>query len=94
MRILSNRNYTNTNALNNSGVLQLGGGTFTAPGLTNTATGEVFGFGTVSIRPTNSGLIRSARGTLAFANGIQGGSGTVQVDADSTQLPSIGAVNP
>ena len=53
--------------------------------------GEIFGFGTVSVRPTNSALIRSAGGTLTFANGIQGAGGTVQVDAGSTLDLSGGA---
>jgi hypothetical protein len=93
LRVLANRNYTNTSALNNSGKLELGGGTFAAPGLTNTAAGEIFGFGTVSVRPTNSGLVRSAGGTLTFPNGIQGPGGTVQVDAGSTLGLTSGGSN-
>jgi hypothetical protein len=83
-RLLANRNFTATGAFTNTGVLQLGGGTFGAPGLANSVSGEIFGFGTVSVRPTNSGTIRSSGGTLVLSNGIQGGSGTVQIDAGST----------
>jgi hypothetical protein len=90
LRILDNRDYTNVNGLTNSGIMQLGGGTFNAPGLTLGADGELFGFGNVTPRPTNSGLIRSVGGTLAFAAGIQGGSGTVQSDAGSTLSVSGG----
>ena len=46
--------------------------------------GESFGFGSVTPRPTNSGLIRSHGGTLTFADGIQGGSGTVRTDVGRT----------
>ena len=92
LRLLAGRNYTAPGTFTSSGVLELGGITFTAPTLVNTATGIIFGFGTVSIRPTNSGLIRSAGGTLAFSNGILGGSGTVQVDAGSVLDLSGGAV--
>ncbi|MFN0126194.1 MAG: beta strand repeat-containing protein [Verrucomicrobiales bacterium] len=91
LRILGGRNYASVGALTNSGDLELGGGTFSAPGLTNSAAGEVFGFGTITVRPTNSGLIRSVGGTLAFGNGIQGGSGTVQIDPGSILDLSGGA---
>ena len=52
--------------------------------LTNSAGGEIFGFGTITPRPINSGTIRAVGGTLTLAAGIQGGSGTVQVDAGAT----------
>lgn len=78
LRILANRNYTNVNALSSSGVIELGGGIFDAPSLTSS--GEIFGFGTITPRPTNSGLIRAAGGTLSLTNGV-GSAGTVQSDA-------------
>ncbi len=83
LRILGGRDYT-TNSFSNAGIVQLGGGTFAPSSLVNSSGGELFGFGTVNIRPTNSGTIRSTGGNLAFSDGIQGGSGTVQVDAGST----------
>jgi len=70
-------------ALTNDGTIQLGGGIFNAPSLTNDATGTFVGFGNVTPRPTNHGLIESNGGTLTFADGINGGSGTVQIDAGS-----------
>lgn len=84
LRILGNRDYTAVPpaAFTNSGVLQLGGGTLTATQLNNS--GEFFGFGTLTPRPTNSGTIRAAGGTLNVPLGIQGGSGTVQVDSGAT----------
>ena len=90
LRILDNRDYTNVNALADNGTMQLGGGIFNAPSLTIGTNGELFGFGSVTPRPTNSGLIRSVGGTLTFAGGIQGGSGTVQSDASSTLSVSGG----
>jgi hypothetical protein len=94
-RLLAGRDYTSTAGLfSNSGTLQLGGGLFTsASGLTNSAAGQVFGFGTVSPRPTNSGTIRSSGGTLAFSNGILGSGGTVQVDAGSVMNLSAGVAS-
>ena len=84
LRVLANRDYASAGALTNSGVLELGGGTFSAPGLTNTGSGEIMGYGSISLRPTNSGSVRSAGGPLVLADGIDGGSGTVQTDAGST----------
>ena len=93
LRVLAGRSYTATaGAFSNTGILQLGGGTFSsASGLTNSASGEIFGFGAIAQRPTNSGIIRSAGGGLDFFNGIQGGSGTVQIDAGSSMNVSPGA---
>jgi hypothetical protein len=83
LKVLGNRNYSNINALSNDGTIQLGGGIFNALSLTNNATGTFVGFGNVTPRPTNHGLIESNGGTLTFADGINGGSGTVQIDAGS-----------
>ncbi|MDQ6758364.1 MAG: choice-of-anchor D domain-containing protein [Acidobacteriota bacterium] len=80
LRILGNRNYTNTNNLSNEGTIELGGGTFTAPAFTISSSGELFGFGSVTVRPTNSGLIRAVGGTLSLSNGV-GSTGTVQIDS-------------
>ncbi|WP_045220858.1 beta strand repeat-containing protein [Desulfonatronum thioautotrophicum] len=82
LRILDNRDYTTSNDLTNSGLLQLGGGTLDANSLTNTAGGTLTGYGTVTPRPVNSGLIEATGGTLAMTGGIQGGSGTVTIQSD------------
>jgi len=84
LRVLDNRNYTNTNALSNeaTGVVELGGGTLDAPSIANA--GEMFGYGAITPQPTNSGTIRAVGGTLTMANGILGGSGTVQIDPGSS----------
>jgi hypothetical protein len=86
LRILDNRDYTAVPAaaLVNNGDLELGGGTFTSASLTNNVGGEIFGFGTITPRPTNAGTIRAVGGTLSIPLGIQGGSGTVQVDPGAT----------
>ncbi|MBI2799678.1 MAG: choice-of-anchor D domain-containing protein [Gammaproteobacteria bacterium] len=83
-RLLGNRNFTAGGAFINSGVLQLAGGTFGAPSLSNTGTGELFGFGTVTPTVLNSGLVRAAGGTLTVSGGIDGQSGTIQSDAGGT----------
>ncbi len=83
-RLLGARNFTAGGAFSNSGVLQLAGGAFGAPSLSNTATGEIVGFGTITPTVLNSGLVRAAGGTLTAAGGIDGQSGTLQSDADGT----------
>ncbi|NQX00399.1 choice-of-anchor D domain-containing protein, partial [bacterium] len=95
LRLLAGRSYTATaGAFSNTGILQLGGGTYSnADGLTNADGGEIFGFGAIAPRPTNSGIIRSAGGPLDFSNGIQGGSGTVQIDVGSSMNLSAGAAS-
>jgi hypothetical protein len=95
LRILDNRDYTVVPpaGLGNFGDLELGGGTFNSAVLNNWSTGEIFGFGTIALRPTNYGTIRAVGGTLTFAAGIQGGSGTVQIDAGATLDLSGGALD-
>ncbi|MCC6709278.1 MAG: choice-of-anchor D domain-containing protein, partial [Gammaproteobacteria bacterium] len=83
-RLLGARNFTAVGAFANSGVLQLGGGTFNAPGLSNSAAGEIFGFGTITPVVINSGIVRASGGTLTASNGIDGQSGTLQSDAGAT----------
>jgi hypothetical protein len=91
LRVLGNRSFANTNALANNGTFELGGGTFTAPGLTNANGATIKGFGTITPRPTNSGTIIAQGGTLVMGNGIQGGSGTVQIDPGASLDLSGGA---
>ncbi|MBK8958727.1 MAG: choice-of-anchor D domain-containing protein [Proteobacteria bacterium] len=83
-RLLGARNFSAVGAFSNSGILQLGGGTFDAPSLANAASGEIFGFGTVTPRVVNSGMVRASGGTLTASNGIDGQSGTLQSDAGAT----------
>ena len=90
LKVLNNRNYSTSNAFANgattsdTALLQLGGGTFDSSSLVNQVLSTIIGFGSITPRPTNHGLIEASGGTLAFANGILGGSGTVQIDADGT----------
>ena len=87
-RLLGARNFTAVGAFTNSGVLQLAGGTFNAPSLTNNVVGqrigEIFGFGTVTPTVLNHGLVRASGGLLTLTGGIDGQSGTLQVDAGAT----------
>jgi hypothetical protein len=94
LRILVNRNYTaaSINFLND-GELELGGGTFNTNSLSNSPNGEIFGYGTITPRPSSFGTIRAAfGGTLSFGSGI-GGSGTVQIDSLATINISGGAMD-
>ncbi len=58
LEILGDRNWTSSVSLSNAGTLDLGGGTFTAPGLSNT--GKVSGFGVLATALTNSGTLAVA----------------------------------
>jgi hypothetical protein len=85
LRLLANRDFAPANALTNAGTIELGGGTLSPPALTNTVTGEVFGFGNVGPVIDNAGAVRATGGTLAAAAGISG-DGTVIAEADGTML--------
>jgi hypothetical protein len=78
LEVLGNRNFIGANSLENSGTLQLSGGTFTDTAITNDVTGEVYGFGTITPLTTNNGLILATGGLLTMSNGIQG-SGTIEI---------------
>jgi hypothetical protein len=58
--VTSNRNYSAANGMANNGMIELGGGTFTAPSLTNGPGASLTGFGTFS--PT--GGVTVANGAL------------------------------
>ena len=85
------RNLTNFH-LTNTALLQLGGGTFNSPSLVNQSGSTIRGFGSITPRPMNHGLIESNGGTLTFSSGIQDINGTVQIDAASVLDLSPGAL--
>ena len=82
--ILNNRDLTTTADFINRSTFQIGGGTFDALSLTNEATGEIFGFGAITPQVANSGTVRAVGGTLTVTGGIDGSSGTVQIDAGAS----------
>jgi hypothetical protein len=68
LEILGGRNWTTTLAMSNAGTLDLGGGTFTAPSLSNT--GVVSGFGVLATKLTNTGSLAVTGGdTLSLVGG-------------------------
>ena len=87
LNVLAARNYTTTNDIGNSGVILLGGGNFAPNSVTNTATGLLTGFGTVTQANggpvANAGTVSSSSGTLSVTGGISG-QGTVGSAAGST----------
>jgi hypothetical protein len=91
LRLLAGRSYTAASSFSNTGTLQLAGATFSAPGLSNGSTGQIFGFGTVMPQALNSGTVQATGGALAFRNGILGGSGTVQINVGSSLDLSAGS---
>ncbi len=66
LQVLGGRSYTTANAIGNSGILQLGGGTFTSGTLTDAAGSSLTGFGTIASAFTDSGAVTSSGGALAF----------------------------
>ncbi|MGS4946643.1 choice-of-anchor D domain-containing protein [Meridianimarinicoccus sp. RP-17] len=89
LRVLANRDFAAANGLTNRGAIELGGGTLSAPTLTNTATGQIFGFGSIVPNVGNSGVVRATGGTLSADAGITAASGTVISEAGATM--AIGA---
>jgi hypothetical protein len=91
LRILNGRAFAMTNALNNTGTVELGGAaladaTLTSGGnITNQSAGTIFGHGAINNTILNSGTVRAANGTLAIVGGIiDGQSGTIQVDTGAS----------
>jgi hypothetical protein len=73
--VLGARGYTTTNAIANSGVLRLAGGTFAAAKLTEQAGSTLTGSGTVAGAVANAGMISVTSGTLAFSGAVTGTGG-------------------
>jgi len=82
LELLSNRNLTTTAAFSNAGLLQLGGGTFTAASLTDAAGSRLLGHGMVAAAIANSGTIEASGGGLILKQAVTG-TGTLQIDAGS-----------
>jgi hypothetical protein len=79
LELLAGRSYTSTNAITNSGLLQLAGGTFQSGTLTELAGSTLAGFGTVaSSTIVNSGILKATGGTLSVSGAVSG-AGTVSI---------------
>ncbi len=81
LHVLASRSYATINSITNHGLLELGGGTFTAPSVTSS--GTVRGFGTIVPLINNTGLVEAKGGTLTTQNGIQG-TGNILTDSGAT----------
>jgi hypothetical protein len=68
LKVLGGRGYTTANAIGNSGLIQLGGGTFTSGALTDGAGSSLTGFGTVGSVFSDAGgdAVTSSGGALGF----------------------------
>ena len=79
--VLAGRNFTTAGAFTNNGVLEIGGGTFSASILTNNAPGTLLGFGNANVRPASAGSVIASGGTLVLSDGINGtSSSAVQIN--------------
>jgi hypothetical protein len=83
LQVLANRGYTSGLNFTDSGIVQLGGGTFQTNSLSVTSGAKFFGFGTVQNSVSNAGLIEVNTGTLTVTGSISG-AGTLQADAATT----------
>ena len=83
LQVLANRGYISGLNFTDSGIVQLGGGTFQTNSLSVTTGAKFFGFGTVQDSVSNAGLIEVNTGTLTVTGSISG-AGTLQADAGTT----------
>ncbi len=87
LHVLNNRNYFTFNDITNAGLLDLGGGTFTANSVSNT--GTLSGFGTVTngnLSPlaNTGGQVTATGGTLKVTQGINGSTGNITVNSGAS----------
>jgi fibronectin-binding autotransporter adhesin len=87
LALLGARGYSTTNAIANSGTLDLAGGTFKSGKLSELAGSTLTGFGTVTAVVANAGLINAAGGTLAFSGAITG-AGSVTIAGGAASFAS------
>jgi len=106
LEVLTNRNFPATNAIANSGTIELGGGSFTAPSLTNSPGSTLSGFGTfnptggvtvgngVLVSPGNAAANLYIN-TLSFGtNGLNlGTGGAYTVDIANSSASSVAGVD-
>jgi hypothetical protein len=81
LRVIGNRSYPGTTAFTNAGNLEIGGGTFNTTSFDNQATGEIFGFGTITPQVNTAGTVRASGGRLVLVGGLQGTGSTVVIEA-------------
>jgi hypothetical protein len=83
LELLAERNFSAAGAFTDSGLLQLGGGTFAASsGLSVASTGALGGFGTVTGAVADAGSVAASGGTLVLAGGASG-SGTLSAASNA-----------
>jgi Hint domain len=82
LAVLGGRSYASTNSLSVAGLLQLGGGSLTAPGVAVSATGRILGYGSFAGPVANAGSIEAQGGLLQFATLT--GTGALQIDPTGT----------
>ena len=90
LQVLNDRDYTTTLKITNSGILALGGGTFTAKGLNDKTGSTLSGFGILKANLTSSGAIVATGGTLELdghkntISGTESGTGTLAFGGTTT----------
>ena len=87
LEILADRNFLGSNSIVNNGTIQLGGGTFTAPSLTNGSGSTISGFGTLN--PT--GGVTIGNGVLVSPGSAGANSYVGELSFNSVTLGSGGA---
>ena len=83
LEVLGKRDYTTALHLSDAGLLRLGGGTFTAAGLTVAGGGRALGFGKIMGAVANAGTIEATGGELSITGAVNG-SGGLDIEASSS----------
>ena len=84
LALLAGRSFSASAAFTDSGLLQLGGGTFTASaGVSAASTGTLAGFGTATANVADAGLVLASGGTLTLTGAVSG-AGTLAAAAGAT----------
>jgi hypothetical protein len=88
LELLDDRGFAATNTMLDAGMLVLGGGTLSTPGLTIASSGTLSGYGSVAGSLTNQGAVIASGGTLGslILQGPVTGAGTITVLDGSTLL--------
>jgi hypothetical protein len=83
LHITGGRNFPSTHNLSDSGIREIGGGSFQALSLSVTASGTLTGFGTINQAVINNGTIEASGGTMKFGGDLTG-SGFAKIGANAT----------
>lgn len=86
LAVLGGRDFHSFRVVTNDGAVRLGGGTFTASGLTLGAAGTLSGFGTADAKLYNQGIVEATGGTLALLAPVRGPGALIVDDGAALRI--------